>query len=57
MKAIGHKHIASEWCLFIDSNKTSPTGVLLHNANEFSSILVAYASRLKECYEIMKIKQ
>ena len=31
MKAVGHKHIASEWRLFIDSNKTSLKGVLFHN--------------------------
>ena len=48
MKAVGHKHIASEWRLFIDSNKTSLKGVL-HNDNEFSSIRVAYASHLKDC--------
>ena len=29
MKAVGHKHIASEWRLFIDSNKTSLLRVLL----------------------------
>ena len=50
-----HKHIASEWRLFINSNKTSLKGVLLHNGNEFPSIPVAYASHLKECYEFMKI--
>ena len=41
--------------MFIDSNKTSPKGVLLHNGNEFSSISVAYASHLKECYEVVKM--
>ena len=35
MKTVGHKHIASEWRLFIDSNKTSLKGVLLHNGNKF----------------------
>ena len=55
MKVVGHKHITSEWRLFIDSNKTSLKGVLLHNGNEFPSIPVAYASYLKECYEIMKM--
>ena len=55
MKAVGHKYIASEWRLFIDSNKTILKGVLLHNGNEFPSIPVAYASHLKECYEVMKM--
>ena len=50
-----NKHIASEWCLFIDSNKASLKGVSLHNGNEFSSIPVAYASHLKECYEVIKM--
>ena len=55
MKAVGHKHIANEWRLFIDSNKTSLKEVLLHNGNEFPSIPVAYPSYLKECYEVMKM--
>ena len=55
MKAVGHKYIASEWRLFIDSNKTSLKGILLHNGNEFPSIHVAYASHLEECYEVMKM--
>ena len=49
MTAVGHKHIASHWPLFIDSNKTSLKGVLLHNGNAFPSIPVAYTSHLKEC--------
>ena len=55
IKAVGHKHIASEWRLFIGSNKISLKEVLLHNGNEFPSISVAYASHLKECYEVMKM--
>ena len=55
MEAVEHKHIASEWHLIIDWNKTSLKGVLLHNGNEFPSIPVAYASHLKECYEVMKM--
>ena len=55
MKPVGHKHIASEWLLFIDLNKTSLKGVLLHNGNEFSSIPVAHVSYLKECYEVIKM--
>ena len=55
MKAVGHKHIAREWRLFIDANETSLKGVLLHNGNEFPSIPVAYASHLKECHEVMKV--
>ena len=42
MKAVAHKHIVSKWRLFVDSNKTSLKGVLLHNGNEFPSIPVAY---------------
>ena len=55
MKAVGHKYIASEWRLFIDPNKTSLKGVILHNGNEFPSIAVAYAWHLKKCYEVMKM--
>ena len=55
MKAVGHKHIASEWRLFIDSNKTSLKGDFLHSGNEFPSIPVAYASHSKECYKVMKM--
>ena len=55
MKAVGHKHIASEWRLFIDSNKTILKGVLLHNGNEFPSITVVYTSHLIECYKVMKM--
>ena len=55
MKAVGQKHIASEWRLFMDSNRTSLKGILLHNGNEFPSMPVAYNSQLKECYEVMKM--
>ena len=55
IKAVGHKHIASEWRLFVDLNKTSLKGVLLHNGNEFPSISVAYALYLREWYEVMKL--
>ena len=55
MRAVGHKNMASEERLFIDSNKTSLKGVLLQNGNEFPSIPVAYASHLKECYQVMKM--
>ena len=54
MKAVGHKHIAREWRLFISSYKTNLKGVLRHNGHEFP-ILVAYASHLKECYEVIKM--
>ena len=49
MKAVGHKHIASEWRLFIDLNKNSLKGVFMHNGNEFPFMPVAYALHLKEC--------
>ena len=55
MIAVGHKNIARAWCLFIHSNLTSLKEVLLHNGNEFPSIPVAYTTRLKECYEVMKM--
>ena len=48
MKAVGHKYIASEWRLFLDSNKTTLEGVLLQNDNEFPSIAVVYASHLRK---------
>ena len=41
--------------MFIDSNKTNLKGVLLHDGNEIPSITVAYASYLKEYYEVMKM--
>ena len=49
MKAVEHKHIASAWRLFIDSNETGLKGAFLHNGNEFPSKPVAYALQLKEC--------
>ena len=40
--------------LFIDSNKTSLTAVLLHNGNVKLSIPIAHVANMKEIYEAMK---
>ena len=41
MRAIGHEHQPEICSLFIDSNEFSLKDVLLHNGNEYPSILVA----------------
>ena len=47
------KYLATEWKLFIDSNKTSLKAVL-HNRNKKGSISVAYSTKFKETYKSMK---
>ncbi|KAJ8665900.1 hypothetical protein QAD02_007562 [Eretmocerus hayati] len=50
-----YEHSPDEWRLFIDSNKTSLKGVLLHNGNEKSPMPLYYGPQVKECYENVKI--
>ncbi|GBN00048.1 hypothetical protein AVEN_192954-1 [Araneus ventricosus] len=40
----------SEWCLFIDSSKTSLKTVLLHNGNSFASLPLGHSVHLEENY-------
>ncbi|KAJ8677122.1 hypothetical protein QAD02_012909 [Eretmocerus hayati] len=50
-----YEHSPDKWRLFIDSNKTSLKGVLLHNGNEKSPMPVYYGPQVKGCYENVKI--
>ena len=50
---IGAEYKANEWRLFIDSNKRSLKGVLLHNGNVLASVPVAHSVHLKETYHNM----
>ena len=43
-----------DWRLFIDSCKRSFKCVLLHNGNQFASILLAHSTSLKEKYDSVK---
>ena len=54
MNALGIKHNAQEWQLFIDSLKLSLKAVMLHNGNQHSSIQVGHAVHMKETYENLK---
>src|SRR5258705_1856737 len=54
MAALGRRHEAQDWRLFIDASKTSLKAVLLHNGNVMSSVLVGYASLAKESYELLE---
>lgn len=44
-----------EWCLFIDSSKTSLKAILLHNGNEKPPIPIDHAVNYKETYETISI--
>lgn len=46
-------HITIEWCIFIDSSKSSFKDVLLHNGNKKPSIPVIYSVSIKETYDNM----
>jgi hypothetical protein len=43
------------WCLFIDSSKSSLMAVLLNNDNKLASVPLAYSSSLKEYYENLQM--
>ncbi|GBN32708.1 hypothetical protein AVEN_232875-1 [Araneus ventricosus] len=51
MLKIGVKYHNDEWRLFIDTSKRSLKAVLLHNGNNYASVLVGHSIHLKECYE------
>jgi hypothetical protein len=51
MNMLGVEYKTDEWMLFIDSNKRSLKGVLLHNGNRFASVPVAHLVHHKETYE------
>src|SRR5271157_3671570 len=44
-----------EWRLFIDSSSRSLKAVLLHNGNQYPSLLVAHSVHLKEDYTSAKM--
>lgn len=48
LQELGCRYYPKEWGLFIDSNKTSPKAVLLHDGNEKPSIAVPHATVLSE---------
>ena len=52
MDVLDHEHKTTGWRLFIDSSKTSLKTMLLHNGNKFPSVPLAYATNMKETYEI-----
>jgi hypothetical protein len=54
MDNLAHKHVPSEWRLFIDASKTSLKAVLLHNGNKFPSVPVGYSKVMKETYDNLK---
>ena len=54
MESMDQQYEASEWRLFVDSNKTSLKAVLLHNGNQKPSVPVAYSIKTKETYEAMR---
>ena len=55
VRAIGYEHQPENWHLFIDSNKLSLKATLLHNGNEYLSILIAHATNMEECYDAMQL--
>ena len=48
------KYNANDWGLFIDSSKRSLKCVLLHNTNEYASILIEDSTTLKEKHQSIK---
>ena len=53
--SLGLPHNLSDCCLFIDSSKRSPLGVLQHNGNKYPSIPIAHSINLKEFYANMEL--
>ena len=49
--AMGIKHTAKKWCLFINTSKVSLKVVLLHNSNKLPSIPIGYVFHMKETYD------
>ena len=46
---------SNDWRLFIDSSKRSLKCVLLHNGNQYGSVLIGHSVTLKENYEYIKL--
>jgi hypothetical protein len=53
MLALGYRHNANEWRLFIDSSKLILKAVLLHIGNIYPSVPFGHAVHMKESYENM----
>ncbi|XP_051155322.1 uncharacterized protein LOC127277918 [Leptopilina boulardi] len=47
-------YVSNEWRLFIDGSTTILKAVLLHNENKVPSVPLAYATDMKETYEILE---
>lgn len=52
--ALGERHDADEWRLFIDGSKYSVKAVLLHKGNQKPSIPIGYSASVKESYATME---
>lgn len=50
------EYSADDSCVFIDSSKRSLKCVLLHNDNKFSSIPIAYSTKMKKAYTLVMKK-
>ena len=55
MEVLGHEYNPDQWRLFSESSKVSLKVVLFHNGKRFHSVLLAYATNMKESYESMKL--
>lgn len=53
-EAIGIKHRADQWRMFIDTSARSLKAVLLHNGNHHLSVPVGHSVHLKEDYQKVK---
>ena len=54
-KKLGTIYNSNAWHLFTDISKSSLKAVLLHQTNQFASILLAYSTCIKESYESIKL--
>lgn len=54
-KSLGHHHKREKWRLFTDTAKASLKGFLLYVRNEFPSVPVFHATKMKETYEKKKL--
>lgn len=50
----GQEHQPNQWRLFLDGSTESFKAALLHNENQFPSIVIAYSRHCPERYETMK---
>jgi len=55
MEVLDREYNPDQWRLFIDSSKVRLKVVILHNGNRFHTVPLAYAVKMKESYESMKL--